>query len=286
MTGLATGEAGSDGRRRPAGRAGRAAGRRRTATRRGRLVGVRLCPRKDPRFVAAYRRDRPVAASHGARRGPAGSLSRGTANVVSARTCRTSPETSGALSCSHGCSARKSASPLGARSVPRRGGRGGARRRGRGRVAEDRELGLDRGDEAPRALDAGAAAEPRGRADRVVQLDEPGRRVTGLARQGRPGRAGFHPCVAWTSSWKRAANSGVASSEQTAGQANVQPDRAARRRARRRSRRGRRAGARPGTSTPRPGPARRSRRPRAPRRRRPRRRRRRARRSAGSAHRR
>ena len=92
----------------------------------------------------------------------------------------------------------------------------------RGGVAEDRELGLDRRDEPARALDAGAAAQARRRADRVVQLDQPGRR--GPLSPGSGGQAGpgVTACVACTSSWKRAASSGVASSEQTAGQARVQ----------------------------------------------------------------
>ena len=186
-----------------------------------------------------------------------------------------------ARTASHGCAARKSASPASAASARRRGVvaaqlelRRGRRRRGsraRPRRRRPRRARSRRG----RGSAAASARRPGGSS--TSQADA----APDLARQRRPGRPGVTAWVACTSSWKRAASSGVASSEQTAGQASVQA-----RSSGHAVVRGAGRGAVGARELGRAGPAvarverRRSRRPRGPRRRRPRRRRRRGPRSA------
>ena len=167
----------------------------------------------------------------------------GTSIVVSARTCRTSPA----------ASSRGEVQPrLGGEEVgvTRLGERereivevaAAEGERGRGGIAEDRELGLDVGDHAARARSAGrgsaaVSARRRGRASSTS-------RAVGLpaspAAAATPARAS-RACDAWTSSGSRAASSGYASSAVSAGQASVSARSAGRRRARRPSPRGTRA---------------------------------------------
>ena len=151
------------------------------------------------------------------------SPSRGTSRVVSARTCRTSPADNSASSCSHGCSDRKSASPASRRVSStswtswRRSSRSVAG--ASPRIASSASTVAT----SPRALSTRArqrkrVGAPTGSCSSTSQADA-APRSPGSGGQAGPG---VTACVACTSSWKRAASSGVASSEQTAGHARVQ----------------------------------------------------------------
>ena len=184
----------------------RGGGRRRGRGERARRRAARRRRGVAPRIVAISSPSRSIVPVADQR----GSPPCGTSIVVSARTCRTSPAASSDAELQPGLGGEEvGVAGLGQRELEVVEIAAAQGERGRGRVAEDRELGLDVGDRSARAAHAG-----RGSAAASARRRDPRARRAGAyvspASPGRGGQAGpgVTACEAWTSSDSRAASSG------------------------------------------------------------------------------